>query len=92
MGLNRVYTYVIKDRLSGLSKIGRTSDLNKRLSTLSTSNLNLSLFISVDEDREKELHRLFKDKQVKNEWFDFNEKDLEDIKELFGYFKKQEYV
>lgn len=80
-------TYVIRDRLSGLTKIGKTSNIKTRLSTLSTSNLNLSLLIVESINLEKELHTLFKDKKVKKEWYDLSAEDIEGIKELFHYKK-----
>jgi hypothetical protein len=77
-----VITYVIFDSLTGLFKIGKTSDMRKRFSTLSTSNLNLHIVLQLRHVEESLLHTLFKDKRVKKEWFKLTLKDIEDITEL----------
>ncbi len=75
-------TYIIYDSLSKLCKIGKTKDIKKRLSTLSTSNLNLHLLFTLNHIKEAELHRMFKDKRVKKEWFNLTLEDLKGIDEL----------
>ena len=79
-----IYTYIVFDKLSGLTKIGNTRDIKKRLSTLSTSNLNLSMLLVESVDIEKELHLLFKDKRVKKEWYDLTREDIKGIQEIFN--------
>ena len=75
-------TYVIFDSVTGLFKIGKTKDMRKRFSTLSTSNLNLHIVLQLHYVSEDLLHTLFKDKRVKKEWFKLNLQDIEDIKEV----------
>ena len=79
-----MFTYVLKDHLSGLTKIGKTKDLEKRLSTMSTSNLNISYILAEELDIERELQLLFKDKKIKKEWFDLSLDDINGIKEIFN--------
>jgi len=74
-------TYIIKDNSNNIYKIGKTKNISKRFSTLSTSNVNLSLEILIRGDEEKFLHLFYKDKKVKNEWFYLNKNDIDDLKE-----------
>ena len=77
-----IYTYVIFDSLSRLMKIGVSKDVNKRLKTLSTGNLNLHLVLVIKGNEERFLHKLFKHKRIKGEWFRLDSGDLLDLKEL----------
>jgi hypothetical protein len=81
-------TYVIFDSVTGLFKIGKTKNMRKRFSTLSTSNLNLHIVLQLQHVSEDLLHTLFKDKRVKKEWFRLNLQDIEDIKEIEFYENK----
>lgn len=74
-------TYLILDKATKLYKIGKTKDIKKRLSTLSTSNLNLELILTTELE-EKLLHRIFKHKRVQKEWFILSEEDIYSIIEL----------
>jgi hypothetical protein len=78
-----MYTYLIFDKLSKLTKIGKTKDLKSRLSTLSTGNLNLEIVLFSKGDFENECHVLFKDKKVDKEWFNLSLEDVEGIEEIF---------
>lgn len=75
-------TYVIFDSVTGLFKIGKTKNMRKRFSTLSTSNLNLHIVLQLYYVTEELLHTLFKDKRYKKEWFKLTIQDIEDIKEI----------
>ncbi len=58
----------------GAVKIGRTSDLKKRMETIQTScHAPIELFYSfwTDKETETELHRIFSDIRLKGEWFIF---------------------
>jgi Meiotically up-regulated gene 113 len=74
-------TYLILDKSTKLYKIGKTKNIKKRLSTLSTSNLNLELILTTELE-EKLLHRIFKHKRVQKEWFIISEDDIYSIIEL----------
>lgn len=84
-----IYTYLVFDKLSGLTKIGKTKDLKSRLSTLSTSNLNLGLIYAEAIDVEKELHLLFKDKKARKEWFDLTKEEVKAAIEIINNKKEQ---
>ena len=75
-------TYLIFDSLSKLTKIGSTKDIQSRMCTLSTSNLNLHLIYCTDANVEKLLHKIYKDRKVKKEWFQLTFQDVENIIEL----------
>ena len=72
------YTYILTDK-SGKYKIGRTSDLKKRFSTLCVSNPTIKIIAIIIGDAEEELHRRFRNKQVKGEWFDLSDFDIKYI-------------
>ena len=83
-------TYVIKDKLTGYYKIGRTSNLKKRFSTLSTSNLNLEISYVFPEDIEKMLHINFKKSNIAKEWYCLSYSEVQQLEELKEeYFKQQ---
>ena len=72
------YTYILTDK-SGKYKIGRTSDLKKRFSTFCVSNPSIKIIAIIIGDAEEELHRRFRNKQVKGEWFDLSDFDIKYI-------------
>ncbi len=70
---------------AGLVKIGIAIDVSKRLASLNIgSPVDLSVtywFWSEDcQFDENYLHKIFKDKRIKGEWFDLSEQDIEWIK------------
>jgi hypothetical protein len=75
------YVYFILDEASGAVKIGRTRDLQDRISTLQTGNCNpLELLGTIeckteDESKEKEkyYHNEFKYLRLLGEWFTYDE-------------------
>lgn len=85
------YIYFIKDEIDDIVKIGKTNDIDKRMSRLSTSNINLKLlcFFQVDDYTKAEnfFHNYFSSFHIKKEWFnipddfDLSEKKLKDIYE-----------
>ena len=72
-------TYLIRDKSTGLCKIGKTTDIKTRLRMLSCSNTNLELLFIIDKDVEKELHELYEPKRHKKEWFNLSNLDVEAI-------------
>lgn len=74
-------TYIILDKATRLYKIGKTQNIKKRLATLGTSNINLSLVLITELD-ERFLHKLFKDKRIVKEWFGLTKEDILSIIEL----------
>jgi hypothetical protein len=72
-------TYLIRDKSTGLCKIGKTTDIKKRIEMLSCSNTELELLFIIDKDVEKELHDVYESKRYKGEWFNLSDLDLEII-------------
>lgn len=72
-------TYILLDIASGLYKIGRAVDVEKRVKDLSVANTNLSIVLSIGRDVENELHKAYSGKRVESEWFRLTKKDVSDI-------------
>ena len=75
-------TYLIKDFL--YYKIGRTVSLENRLDGIYSHNISAQIISFIDGDIEKKLHRKFKNKRIKNEWFQLNDSDVGYILNEFG--------
>lgn len=82
--------YLVGDCMTGLVKIGKTSNMKKRLTTMRTSNLNLTLLFVLPYDLEGELHLLFKDKRIEREWFKLTFDDMRGVIELYNEYLKRE--
>jgi hypothetical protein len=74
-------TYIIKDKSTGFYKIGKTVNFKRRFQTLSTSNINLQQTLIIFGDEEKYLHQIYSNKRIKLEWYNLNQRDIDDIKE-----------
>lgn len=78
-------TYIVLDTTKGYYKIGKTTqDVKDRIrqwSSLACAELCKPLVIN--RDVENELHREFKDKRIKGEWFELSFKDIDYIKEKY---------
>jgi len=77
--------YIVSSQ--GLYKIGRTSQLAKRMSSLSRSvgvpvNLVHVVYDGVNGEVECALHSMFSNKRVMGEWFDLSRDDIEKIKSM----------
>ena len=77
------FVYLVRSH--GLYKIGRTADLNKRLSTLrSSSPCDIELIYSIESmdasNIESRLHQLYKNQNHHGEWFAFSS-DVSGVKE-----------
>lgn len=76
--------YFVKAPISGLVKIGKTSDLNQRLRQLRWEHDELEFLHSIESDDvvslEKQMHKHFEDKRIVGEWFDLKEEDLRTLK------------
>ena len=79
-------TYIIHDTYTNLYKIGSTTNIKRRLSTLGTANINLQLLLYVDINIEKLLHKIYKDCKICKEWYKLKSDEIENIKEfIFEY-------
>jgi hypothetical protein len=79
------FVYVV--RAARFYKIGFTTNLKKRLSSLGTSQpFKLTLVVAIMSETaellEKQLHRKFAKKRVNGEWFRLNDQDLGYLKQV----------
>jgi hypothetical protein len=86
--MNRGYIYIIKSDFGW--KIGKATDFESRFSSIQTSSpvkLILERVFSVNDfdNAEKNLHKLFKEKHIRGEWFNLDIKDLDHIKNYLKY-------
>ena len=79
------YVYVMIDKNTGLYKIGRSVNPNKRERTLQSEKPTIEMlfcYYAITHD-EKVLHQMFEDKRYRGEWFSLNHLDLNKIKRYF---------
>ena len=72
---NKDYLYIIQSDFTGMIKIGRSKDPNKRLKQLQTGNPNkLRLIASFKGEgwKEKNLHERLEKFRLEGEWFNIN--------------------
>jgi len=85
---NAGFIYLAKDN-TGLYKIGRTVDIDRREGTLKTGNISYrtiaSVFVPNAAKEETALHHYFKEKNVGGEWFMLNDDDLDMLVSVFGF-------
>lgn len=80
------YVYLITDKSRNMVKIGTSNNPDQRLSRLQTGNggqLVLSGLILGGRKLEREIHKMFNEKRIKNEWFS----DCEEIREFFANYR-----
>lgn len=78
------YVYLMKG-FETYTKIGRSTNVKNRVISHACSNPNTELLFCIESDglTEGRLHKHFKDKRVKLEWFDLSDSDIEWIKSNF---------
>lgn len=84
-----MYIYLIFDPFSRLTKIGKSSNPNKRFKAIKTSNPCAELFFYSNEFTESYLHEIFKEKREVGEWFALDKYDLFDIVKDFKRIPKR---
>lgn len=75
-------TYLMKDGISGLFKIGKSKDPIKRLNQLRTGNPNLSMVCFGMGTTEAELHKKFSSCRVYGEFFRLDSNQVDNIHKL----------
>ncbi len=80
------YLYVMIDKRTGYYKIGRSKDPSYREKTLQSDAPDIELLFHYEAytNQEKELHQKYAEKRVRGEWFQLDENDLEEIKNIVG--------
>lgn len=76
-------TYLMLDDEERLIKIGKSHDIYTRMSVIGKR--TLSLIAYADTDVEKELHKLYRQKRIKGEWFRLNKDDIDEIIKTYGF-------
>lgn len=80
-------TYIALDKVCDICKIGKTTDLRKRLSSLKTSNKDIEYLFVIEKDIEKEMHEILKDFRIEGEWFDIGKSNISKIAKKYGFKK-----
>jgi hypothetical protein len=65
-------TYIMKDELNSLYKIGKSKNPRLREKTLQSEKPSIKIVKVFEENIEKELHNKYKEFRVRGEWFDLN--------------------
>jgi hypothetical protein len=85
--------YIIQEGISNKYKIGRTANSSQErkiaLQTANSSELRVVKIFKCDDSvyLEKTLHKYFKDKHIRGEWFELNENDFIILNEIVGSIK-----
>lgn len=85
---HKIKTYLIKDKMTGYYKIGRSVDPERRLSDLSIANPSISLHMVIFDDVELTLHKKYSSFRRIGEWFRLSEKEIEEIKTDYKHLIK----
>lgn len=75
-------TYIMHDSTFNAYKIGRSINPKKREKTLGVQFPRITLFAVYNDDIELYLHKKYKHKRLRGEWFDLNNNDLKDIMKI----------
>lgn len=65
-------TYIMKDELNSLYKIGKSKDAVLREKTLQSEKPSIKIVKVFENNIEKELHKQYKEFRVRGEWFNLN--------------------
>lgn len=81
--------YLMVDRNTGLTKIGRSKNPTVREKTLQSEKPTTTLTHTWDgiHQDERNLHGMFANKRIRGEWFNLG---YQDIKKIHNYFKEKE--
>ncbi len=77
----QAFIYLMLDESTGMYKLGRTNNPLKREITLQSEKPTIKLIAKAKRDKrhEKILHKQYKEKRVRGEWFSLNEDDVASI-------------
>jgi hypothetical protein len=82
------YIYLMKNNLNGLYKIGYSKKPYKRESTLQSQEPDITMILlrKAPFEVENALHRKFKDKRVRGEWFELTNTEVREIEKFIINF------
>ena len=72
-------TYLMTDSATGFTKIGKANDCVARERTLQSEKPTISILAVCENDVEVELHRRFKGKRLRGEWFNLTKGEIKEI-------------
>lgn len=78
-------TYLMIDKNTGFTKIGKSIRPSKREYTLQSEKPTITLFKVCDKLVERELHNLFSSKRIRGKWYDLSDKDIKYILEKYNF-------
>lgn len=81
----RSKTYLMLDSSTGFTKIGKACDCSARERTLQSEKPTITLFAVCESNVESELHRKFKHKRLRGEWFDLTKAEIKEIIDEYGF-------
>lgn len=84
----KIYTYLMKDDNTGLTKIGRSNNPSAREKTLQSEKPAIHLIYICEQLIEHELHVKYKHKRVRGEWFNLLDNDIEYIVSTFNFIRQ----
>jgi hypothetical protein len=82
-------TYIIRDDVTGLYKIGRSKNPKQRYQHLVCANPSITLKYISEQDVESEIHELYQDQKYKSEWFNLTLVDLHEIVRTYDFVPVQ---
>lgn len=85
----KTFVYLMSDISNGYTKIGCSKDPQYRESTLQAEKPSIELIFHREGsyDLEKQLHRYFKKKRLRGEWFDLSKEEIEKAINLIQAYK-----
>ena len=85
------FVYLMHNKTNGYYKIGKSNNPKFRERTLQSQEPDVELIAKweVDSNEEKLLHKKFKDKRVRGEWFALDEEDVNYIEEYMNQILKK---
>lgn len=84
---SKIKTYIAIDRVKNICKIGKTTDLKHRISSLRISNKSIEYIYTIDKNIESNMHKLLSGFRISGEWFDMDENMISGIAEKYGFKK-----
>jgi hypothetical protein len=82
------FVYLMRNNRNGYHKIGASKKPAVRERTLQSEDPDISLLVAKEFPdmfkRERELHREFKEKRLRGEWFDLADEEIETVLEALG--------
>lgn len=78
-------TYLMIDIANGFVKIGKSKNPKFRERTLQSEKPTIELYAVKDKDIEKQLHSLYADRNVRGEWYNLSQKEINSIIKDYGF-------